>query len=1219
MKLRYIKFISILAVFFIFSSLSKAEFEREIKLTKAGKCEEALEENRLTNLENEEKFKPEKVGKHVIKIFRVYSLNRKINILKDNCNRKEEAFKLAKDSLELEKDLTKIPSEEFNKSLEWYDDFNRKKNLADAYARVGDFYIENADYENGIKYYKKNIEIYESIDLYNQENLLIYNYSILASIYNRSGDLNNANIFKKKHLNFLEKRFGKNTNKYFDALFSVYYQYHDQGYYDFALQTILEIKDTVNIISYYQNDSFGELKLNHEVATAYYLNNEFDNSIKIHQKNLEYIKSKQKLPNTAVISNKLIRWEVLILNDMALSTANKFDINADISFLDEAEKIYLKVIEIAESSNLQDLKDNNFITKDNLAGIYTSKSEFDKALPIIKESYENCIKINNKKDQRCLTQMISYANMEYVFNINKGIKILEEFLKIEPKTNQNFLHQRVSARSSLSVMYAELGDTKKSEEIMLEAVNLIDPSDTRFRDVYVLTMNNYYLQVGKSSDTQEAIKGYLELVNFIDLNFGKDSNLKIEILNNLGFLYYKIQDKKNALIYHEKSLELSKKYNLNRNIVVSLMNLGDLYFDKSDIKKSNDYYKQAIDLISFSTPLNKILLFASLSKTEILLGNYERGLKFGNEGLEIAKNFHGIHHPSNLQLLDSLALANSYNQNEKGKFQNLTDIYNIINDYSKGYLTENYNAEPNEYFQQIYSFLYIAADRENNNDEDKRFRKYFEENNFQSIDNAIFNLTESLRTTKVTVNTNKMLQRNFFEDKNKQEKLRILENKIEIYSKIPKYSSDQNEKREIILNIEKVRNEIEELKNELNLGNLIKGDSFVYQNIDFDDIQNSLKKDQAILYYVNYPNNIYYGVITSNNSIFKYKYYEEEKISPLIKKVRKSINYNNGKLSEFDFDSSNQLYSELIEPFSEFLKDKKDIIIVPHGSLLSLPFEILVDFIPKNKSLNNENWLIKKYNFTYYPSISSFFAMKKLKKIDFKNYFAGFGNPNLSKTNKRIVLDKKIDVSKIFLRGGIANVNEIRQFAELPKTAEELSLVSEYFNNKDIFIGRNFSERQIKSMQLDKYSVLSFATHGIIANEISGSNEPGLITTPPDIGTTEDDGVLNSSEIKNLDLNAELVILSACNTAAGDGSSTAEGLSGLTSAFFYAGARSLLVSHWYVEDESTVKLMQQTFNNLNQNFSLSESLRASKINMINNKNTSHPIFWAPFVLVGGSN
>ena len=1219
MKSFYVKFCLVFLILLFSSVKLHAEFQKEIKLIDAGKCEEALEENRLTSIEQEKKFDPKNLftNKHVIKVLRNYSLNRKFNILKNNCKRLDEAFLIAKESLNLELKLYQIPANEFDESLN-YTNFYRTKNLADAYSRVADFYIDNGDFDKGIDYYKKNIELYESIDLFNKDNLLNYNYSILSGIYNRAGNLKKASEFKIKHLEYLGKRFGDKTNKYFDALFEVYYQYYDQGYYDFALQTVLEIRKSININNYYQNDSFGELKLNHEIATIYYLNFKYDESINTHKKNLEFIRSKKKLPNTSEVSKKLIRWEVLILNDMALSTASKFDLTANIEFLNQAEKIYLEVLQIAENSQIEQLINDNFITKDNLAGIYSSKSEFDKALVLVKESYTDCIKIEGQESPRCLGQLISYANLEYVFDIQKGIELLEKFLKLEIKTNQSFIRQRVNARASLSVMYADLGNIKKSEELMLEAVNLIDPADTRFRDVYVLTMNNYYLQMGKTGNSQGAINGYLELINFINVNFGENSNLKIEILNNLGFLSVRIGDKENGSNYYLKAREFAKKFNTNRTFVTSTMNLADIHYSNGDIEKSNSLYKEALEYIQSSTPLTKILLFASLSKTESFLGNETQALKYGLEGLEIAKNFHGVNHPSNLQILDSLALANGNNNNEEAKFKNLSDIYNIISDYSKGYLTENFNADPNEYFQQIYSFLYIAANRDDNNDEHLRVKEYFEKNSYETIDDAVFNLTETLRTTKVTVNTNKMLQRNFFEDESKQKKLRDLEKKIDQYSKIPKYASDQKEKKKIASQVEKLRNEIEELKNELDLGKLIKGDSFIYQNIKFDDIQKSLSDDQAILYYVSYPNNIYYGVVTKDKSEFKYKYSIDEKILPLIKNIRNSINYKNGALTEFDFNSSYELYGELIEPFYDYISDKKDLIIVPHGSLLSIPFEILVDQIPQNKSLQNENWLIKKYNITYFPSISSYHAMKKLKKIEFKNHFAGFGDPKLSKTNKKIVSNKKLDLNKIFLRGGLANVDEIRQFAELPKTANELKLVSSFFDKKDIFLRENFNEKKIKSINLKDYTVLSFATHGIVANEISGAIEPGLITSPPTKGTLEDDGVLNTSEIKNLDLNAELVILSACNTAAGDGSSSAEGLSGLTSAFFYAGARSLLVSHWYVEDESTVNLMTQTFSNLGKNSDFSEALRNSKLSMIENQETSHPIFWAPFVLVGGS-
>ena len=107
-------------------------------------------------------------------------------------------------------------------------------------------------------------------------------------------------------------------------------------------------------------------------------------------------------------------------------------------------------------------------------------------------------------------------------------------------------------------------------------------------------------------------------------------------------------------------------------------------------------------------------------------------------------------------------------------------------------------------------------------------------------------------------------------------------------------------------------------------------------------------------------------------------------------------------------------------------------------------------------------------------------------------------------------------------------------------------------------------------MDLSDYRVLAFATHGLVSGELSGLGEPALVFTPPETGTEADDGLLTASEIATLELDADWVILSACNTAAADGTPGAEGLSGMAKAFFYAGARALLVSHWAVNSEAAV-------------------------------------------------
>jgi CHAT domain-containing protein len=161
----------------------------------------------------------------------------------------------------------------------------------------------------------------------------------------------------------------------------------------------------------------------------------------------------------------------------------------------------------------------------------------------------------------------------------------------------------------------------------------------------------------------------------------------------------------------------------------------------------------------------------------------------------------------------------------------------------------------------------------------------------------------------------------------------------------------------------------------------------------------------------------------------------------------------------------------------------------------------------------------------------------------------------------------------------------------------------------------------LRRMPLDHYKIIEFATHGLMSGELKGLAEPALVLTPPAEATPEDDGLLTASKIATLKLNADWVVLSACNTAAGDGTPDAGGLSGLAKAFFYTGAHSLLVSHWPAVSDATVKLTTGTFAELAKDPSIgrAEALRRSMMAMLDPENPpefAHPSAWAPFVLAG---
>ncbi len=199
----------------------------------------------------------------------------------------------------------------------------------------------------------------------------------------------------------------------------------------------------------------------------------------------------------------------------------------------------------------------------------------------------------------------------------------------------------------------------------------------------------------------------------------------------------------------------------------------------------------------------------------------------------------------------------------------------------------------------------------------------------------------------------------------------------------------------------------------------------------------------------------------------------------------------------------------------------------------------------------------------------------------------------------------------------------MRGLSSLPETAGELEALAQNLKASadSLLLREEATEPNLRSIDLERYRVLAFATHAIVAGELKGLAEPALVLTPPDVGTEADDGLLTASEVASLKLDADWVILSACNTAAPDGTPGAEALSGLAKAFFYAGSRALLVSHWPVSSDATVALTTRMLTEYanDPGIGRAEALRRSMMAlMMNDKDPrfAHPFYWAPFVIVG---
>ncbi|WP_319823629.1 CHAT domain-containing tetratricopeptide repeat protein [Thalassovita sp.] len=315
----------------------------------------------------------------------------------------------------------------------------------------------------------------------------------------------------------------------------------------------------------------------------------------------------------------------------------------------------------------------------------------------------------------------------------------------------------------------------------------------------------------------------------------------------------------------------------------------------------------------------------------------------------------------------------------------------------------------------------------------------------------------------------------------------------------------------------------------------------------------------------------------------------------------------------YDLYAAHWLYQQTFSVIEDLIADKAHIYTELRGPLTALPPQLLV----RNDvaDMAQADWLVRHHAVTVIPSVQSL-RLTTLARQTARaaKPFLGFADPvfgdGTATPDQQVA---SLDVTRAAMRGALA---------PLPETAIEVHAVAQAVGAGDTQVRAQMaaSEAQLKSESLSDYRVLYFATHGLVAGDMVTADqelaEPALALT----AGQGQDGLLTASEIASLRLNADWVVLSACNTAVGD-EPGAEALSGLAQAFTYAGARALMVSHWPVESQSAVALMTDLFARraADPTLTAARAQQQAILSMIDTPQRpewSHPAYWAPFILVG---
>ena len=462
----------------------------------------------------------------------------------------------------------------------------------------------------------------------------------------------------------------------------------------------------------------------------------------------------------------------------------------------------------------------------------------------------------------------------------------------------------------------------------------------------------------------------------------------------------------------------------------------------------------------------------------------------------------------------------------------------------------------------------------------------------------------------------------------------------------------------------KMKADIEQLRIDAKRANMLIGLDFPeYAELvnpkptSLEKIQKTIKSNETLItWFVGTKTSYVWAVNHHGLPQFKTIPMGQKEVRNNINQLRKALDPGVASIDEipqFDFQLAGRLYETLFKSVESVFVDKDTLVVVPHDEIGQLPLGVLTtaSFQLKGKTENlfanykEAPWLIRKYAIVSSPSVTALNALRglaepKKDRLD----FIGFGDPLFSvdqaKLEDRKISLESVEANKLASRGiplrlrnspKTADVSsaEVSMLPRLPDTSDEILEIAKVFNVKperDIFLQRRANLQEVLKVDMSNRKVVMFSTHGLVPGELDGLSQPALALTNPEVQNLKGDGLLKVDTILTMKLDADWVVLSACNTAAGEGEG-AEALSGLGRAFFFAGARAILVSSWPVDSEASRKLMTNLFKRYVQEKSISKprALQLASLNLLDEgvpddkkaKYTySHPLFWGPFTMVG---
>lgn len=840
-----------------------------------------------------------------------------------------------------------------------------------------------------------------------------------------------------------------------------------------------------------------------------------------------------------------------------------------------------------------------------LGRTYNRLGHHDKAKKILKKEVAS-LRVTSDDDKLLLSNLYNPLSIAYwysgeydstIFYQQKNLSILKTLIQPDQ-------FKLGTAYSNLGLSYWQNGNLYLAKDYTLEGMNFLYQSDSTH-----VNIASGYSNIGSIytslDDYHQSIFYFKKALDFYEKNknpnsqTAKSNDIYAKIFNNLGGSFYYIKEYDSALYYEDKALALKVKlYGKNHSLVASTNSiLGSIYEKKKMYPIALFHFMEALRIGKNNLTANHPELTAYYN----LLSDHFMNNKDYSKALLYADTAITINYQVHMNNIDAINLSNikskkeflqslinkAYILKKTNRIENAISLYSEIVNYYDSL------AFASSEFKEKHFFRESSRSVSNN-----LMELYLTDDESKDTSRKIFNLSEKNKSTLLRLSIKEKQLKNSFSSEG------VIQNEKKLNNDLTNYQSQllneaEKEGRNNQL-ISEIKSKIFTTKRNLDksIVDLEKRHPKYYNlkhntsTASLDEVQNKiLSQNQTLIEYF-IGDSAIYAILIDKDSYQMKTLVKNDSLTDIISSLP---NYLKNEDFENYSQKAHQLYQQLIAPLE---LENKNLIIVPDGILWHLNFDVLLGELPEGNDFRTLDYLIRKHNISYAYSATLLLQDSNPRRKDKpQNECLAFSYASSSDT----------------ISGDYLAMRSFRNADKktLPGTQKEVKAIAGILQG-DYYFGSFASERNFKENAKD-YNILHLALHGE-TDDIDPMNSRLIFSQNKD---STEDNYLYAFELYNIELNADLAVLSACNT--GDGKiEKGEGIISLGRAFSYAGCKSLLISQWELLDATTPQIMKVFYDNLQNGYSKSESLRKAKLKYLEDSDnpSANPYYWASLIQLG---